>query len=82
MSNKLSLLNVHEVPILPHATVVLMEASSAHIQDDRGGQIAVVCSVMIVVATVSVALRLLTRWLISAPWKLDDYAIVAALVNI
>ncbi len=74
--------------ILPSATVVRMANSAdirnqlAHIHDDRSGQIAVIISVMIVVATTAVSLRLVTRWLIAAPWKLDDYAIIAALVSI
>ncbi len=52
-----------------------------HIQDDRSGQIAAVVSAMLVVATIAVGLRLFTRWLISAPWKLDDFTIIAALVS-
>ncbi|MCJ1363785.1 hypothetical protein MMC16_002894 [Acarospora aff. strigata] len=51
----------------------------ANVHDDRSGQIATVAAVMIAVATVAVALRLFTRWLIATSWKLDDYAIMAAL---
>ena len=55
---------------------------SVHLQDDRSGQIATVISVMIVLATIAVALRLLTRWVTATTWKLDDYSIAAALVSI
>lgn len=50
--------------------------------DNRGSQIIAVVTVMIVVATAAVALRLFTRRSIAAPWKLDDYAIIAALVSL
>lgn len=66
-----------------------METSSADVQDqhsqlhdDRSGQIAAVVSVMIVLATTPVALRLFTRRLTATSLKLDDYGIIAALVSI
>ena len=62
------------------STEVQGQFASHH--DDRSGQIAAVVSVMIVLATIAVALRLFTRWLIATSWKLDDYGIIAALVSI
>lgn len=66
-----------------------METSSADVQeqhpqlhDDKSGQIAAVVSVMIVLATSAVALRLFTRRLTATSLKLDDYGIIAALVSI
>lgn len=53
-----------------------------HLHGDRSCRIATIVSIMIGLATIAVALRMFTRWLIATSWKLDDYAIMAALVSI
>ena len=53
----------------------------AHINESRKGHVIAVNAAMITVSTVSVTLRFVSRRLVNAPIKYDDYAILVALVR-
>jgi len=54
----------------------------AHLDEDRGPLVVTVTTILIACALLTVALRLLTRRaILKISWKIDDYAILAAMVR-
>lgn len=54
----------------------------AHLNDDRGPQFLRIIVCLLVLATASVSLRLLSRRLLHTNCQADDYAIVVGLVRV
>lgn len=52
----------------------------AHLHDDRSLGLKVTFVIALVISTVAVALRILSRRISNAPLKADDYTIIIALV--
>lgn len=52
----------------------------AHLHDDRSLGLKVTFTLALIVATVAVALRIVSRRISNAPLKADDYTIMIALV--
>jgi hypothetical protein len=54
----------------------------AHLDENRGHLLITVTTILIACALLTVALRLLTRRaILKISWKIDDYAILAAMVR-
>ena len=53
----------------------------AHINDNRQATIVGLKVLLTALSTIAVALRLLSRRLVKAPFRYDDYAVVVALVR-
>ena len=62
---------------LPPSELAYQEA---HIQDDRSLGLKVTFVIGLVISTVVVALRILSRRVLKAPLKADDWTVIAALV--